>query len=138
MTALDRVHQEALKVGNSVECLTEGLGKLRMDLERQEDLASERGEVIAELRDEACTKWASGWLSFQHRSSRAFPDLDFNIQLFDDEVEESASKAEVDAGVEVLWGPLIMLPCPMIFGFLRRPALLLFPLGLRLLTPLFP
>ena len=59
MTTLDRVRQEALEVGNSVERLTEELGKLRMDLERQEALASWRGEVISELRDEACTEWAS-------------------------------------------------------------------------------
>ena len=38
-----------------MERLTEELGKLQMDLERQEALASQRGEMIAELRDEACT-----------------------------------------------------------------------------------
>ena len=40
VTTLDRVRQEALEAGNSVERLTEKLGKLRMDLERQEALAS--------------------------------------------------------------------------------------------------
>ena len=60
VTTLDRVLQEALEVGNSVERLTEELVKLRMDPERQEALASRRSEVIAELRDEACTQWASG------------------------------------------------------------------------------
>ena len=64
VTTLDRVLQEASEVGSSVEHLTEVLGKLRMDLERQEALASRRGEVIAELRDEACTQRASGWLAF--------------------------------------------------------------------------
>ena len=34
-----------------------------------ETLASRRGEVIAELKDEACTQWASGWLAFQRRAS---------------------------------------------------------------------
>ena len=42
-------------MGNSVEYLTEELDRLRMDLVRQEALASRRGEVIAELKDEACT-----------------------------------------------------------------------------------
>ena len=65
MATLERARQEALEAGNSVECLTEELGKLRMDLARQEALASRRGEVIAELKDEACTQWASEWLSFQ-------------------------------------------------------------------------
>ena len=60
VTTLDRVFQEALEVGSSVERLTEELGKLQMDLERQEAFANWRGEVIAELRDEACTQWASG------------------------------------------------------------------------------
>ena len=55
VTVLDQVRQEALEAGNSMERLTEELDKLRMDLERQEALASRRGEVIAELRDEACT-----------------------------------------------------------------------------------
>ena len=58
--------------------------------------------MIAELRDEAYTQWASGWLAFQRRASRAFPDLEFNIPLSDEEVEESASKAKANAGAEVL------------------------------------
>ena len=104
MAALERACQEALEAGNSVECLTEELSRLRMDLARQETLASRRGEVIAELKDEACTQLASGWLAFQRRASRAFPDLEFNIQLFDEEVEGSAFEAEVDAGAEVFSG----------------------------------
>ena len=34
MVALEWARQEALEVGNSVECLTEELGRLRMDLKR--------------------------------------------------------------------------------------------------------
>ena len=101
IAALERAHQEALEEGNFVECLTEELGRLQMDLARQEDLASQRGEVIAELKEKACTQWASGWLAFQHRASRSFLDLDFNIHLSDEEVKGSASKVEVDAGAEV-------------------------------------
>ena len=84
-----------------MERLTEELDRLWMDLVRQEALASRRGEVIAELKDEACTQWASGWLSFQRRASRAFPDLEFNIQLSDKKVEGSASEAKVYTGAEV-------------------------------------
>ena len=47
--------------------------------------------MIAKLKDEACTQWASGWLAFQRMASRAFPGLDFNIQFSDEEIEESAS-----------------------------------------------
>ena len=69
MATLERARQEALEVGNSVERLTEELDRLWMDLARQEALASRRGEVIAELKEEACTQWASGWLAFQRRAS---------------------------------------------------------------------
>ena len=55
MAALEWARQEALEAGNSVECLTAELGRLQMDLARQEALASRRGEVIEELKDEACT-----------------------------------------------------------------------------------
>ena len=55
LTTFERVRQEALEVGKSMERLTEELGKLQMDLERQEALASRRSEMIAELRDKACT-----------------------------------------------------------------------------------
>ena len=64
MTTLDWVRQEVLEAGSIVERLIEELGKLRVDLERQEALASQRNEVIVELRDEACTQWASRWLAF--------------------------------------------------------------------------
>ena len=69
MVVLERPRQESLEAGNSMECLTEELDKLRMDLPRQEALASRRGEVIAELKDKVCTQWASEWLSIQHRAS---------------------------------------------------------------------
>ena len=91
MAALERACQEDLEAGNFVECLIEELGRLRMDLARQEALASRMGEVIAKLKDEACTQWDSGWLAFQRRASRAFPDLEFNIHLSDEEVEGSTS-----------------------------------------------
>ena len=112
MAALERALQEALEAGNSVECLTEELDRLRMDLARQEALASRRGEVIPELKDEACTQWASGWLAFQRRASRAFPDLEFNIQLYDEEVNGSASEVEVEVGAEVFSGAPDRAPLP--------------------------
>ena len=88
----------------------EELGKLQGDLERQEALVSQRDRVIVELRDEACTQWASGWLAFQHRASRAFPDLEFNFQLSDDEAEEYVFEADVNA--KVLSGASDRAPLP--------------------------
>ena len=104
--------QEALEADNSMECMTEELGRLWMDLARQEALASRRGEVITKLKDEACTQWASGWLAFQRRASRAFLDLEFNIQLSKEEVEGFASEAKVDEGAEVFSGSLHHSPLP--------------------------
>ena len=68
--------------------------------------------MIAKLKDEVCTQWASGWLAFQRRASRAFPDLEFNIQLSDEEVEGSTSEAEVDVGVDVFSGAPDRAPLP--------------------------
>ena len=56
MVALEWARQEALEAGNSVEGLTEDLGRLWMDLAKQVALANQRGEVINELKDEACTQ----------------------------------------------------------------------------------
>ena len=112
VTTLDQVRQEALEAGRSVERLTEELGKLRMDLERQEALAGRMGEVIAKLRDEVYTQWASGWLAFQCRASRAFPDLEFNIQLSNEKVEESTFEAKADMGAEVLFKAPNCVPLP--------------------------
>ena len=44
MAALERAHQEALEAVNYEECLTEELDRLRMDLTRQEALASRRAK----------------------------------------------------------------------------------------------
>ena len=42
-------------------------------------MVSRRDGVIAELRDEACTLWASGWLAFRSKAAKAFSGLDFNF-----------------------------------------------------------
>ena len=56
-------------------------------------MVSQRDGVIAELRDEACTLWASRWLAFQRRAAKDFPGLDFNFQVPDEEeAEESVLK----------------------------------------------
>ena len=70
-TALDRARQEALEAESSVERLTKECNALRGDLQRQEALVCQRDGVIAELRDEACTSWASVWLAFQRRACDA-------------------------------------------------------------------
>ena len=96
-TTLSRVSQEASEAVNSVERLTEGCHGLNGYLQRQEALVRQKEGVIVELRDEACTLWAFGWISFHRKASKVFPSLDFNFQVpaegeaeepnFDDEAE---------------------------------------------------
>ena len=63
-------------------------------------MISQRYGVIAELRDEACTLWASGWLAFRRRAAKAFLGLDFNLQVLnEEEEEESVSEDEEEPEV---------------------------------------
>ena len=63
-------------------------------------MISQRDGVIAELRDEACTLWASRWIAFRRRAAKAFLGLDFNLQVPDEEeAEESVSEDKVDPEV---------------------------------------
>ena len=63
-------------------------------------MISQRDGVIVELRDEACTLRASGWLAFRRRATKAFPGLDFNLQVLDEEeAEESVCEDEADPEV---------------------------------------
>ena len=96
-TTLSRVSQEASEAVSSMERLTEECLGLRGDLQRQEALVNQKEGVIAEMRDEACTLWASGWLSFRRKATKVFLGLDFNFQVpaegeaegsnFDDEAD---------------------------------------------------
>ena len=61
---LDGARREASEAISFVERLTEECHGLRGDLHRQETLVVQRDEVIARLRDEAYTQWASEWLAF--------------------------------------------------------------------------
>ena len=67
---LSRVSQEAFEAVSSVKRLTEECHGLCKDFQRQEALVSQKEGVIAELRDEACTLWAFGWLAFDTRLLR--------------------------------------------------------------------
>ena len=63
-------------------------------------MISQRDGVIAELRDEACTLWASKWLAFRRRAAKAFLGLDLNLQVPDEEeAEESVYENEADPEV---------------------------------------
>ena len=109
--ALDWARREASEAESLVERLAKECSTLLRDLQRREAMISQRDGVIAELRDEACTLWASGWLAFRCRAAKAFPGLDFNLQVPDEEeVEESVSEDE--AGPEVFFDPPSSVPLP--------------------------
>ena len=58
--------------------------------------------MIVELRDEACTLWASDWLSFRRKASKVFLGLRFNFPVpGEDEMGESESDGEDDLGVSL-------------------------------------
>ena len=96
-TTLNRVSEEASEAVSSMERLTEEFRGLRGDLKRQEALVSQKEGVIAELRDEACTLWAFGWIAFWRKVAKVFSGLDFNFQVpVEGEVEESNSDDEAD------------------------------------------
>ena len=78
---------------SSIECLIDEFHGLRGDLQRQETLVVQRDGVITSLRDEACTKWASGWLSFQRRVANAYLGLDLNFDIPSDEEAEGSFSA---------------------------------------------
>ena len=61
---LDGARREASEATSSVKRLTEECHVLQGDLQRQETLVFQRDGPIASLRNEACTRWASGWLAF--------------------------------------------------------------------------
>ena len=89
---LDKAHREAFEAESSIERLTDECHGLRGDFQRQKTLVVQRDGAIASLRDEACTQWAFGWLAFQMRVASAYPGLDLNFDIpNDDEVEESLS-----------------------------------------------
>ena len=80
-----------------MEHLTKECHGLRGDLQRQEALVSQKEGVIAELRDEACTLWASEWLAFRRKATKVFSGLDFNFQVpAEGEAKESDFDDEAD------------------------------------------
>ena len=82
--------RKASEAVNLTEQLNEECRGLRGDLHQQVTLIAQRDEVIGKLRDQASAQWASGWLAFQQKAVRVYPDLDFNFDLpSDEEAQES-------------------------------------------------
>ena len=80
--------------------LNEECHGLRDDLQRQQALVNQKKGVNAELRGEACTLWASGWLAFRRKASKVFLGLSFNFPVpAEEKVGESYYKGEDGLGV---------------------------------------
>ena len=65
---LSRFFQEIFEAKSTVGRHTDECRRLRDHLQRQQALVAQKEGVIVELRDETCTLWASGWLSFKRNS----------------------------------------------------------------------
>ena len=101
----------------------------------QEALVSQKEGVIVELRNEACTLWASGWLAFRGKATKVFPGLDFNLQVpTEGEAEESDSDNEADLWCFQMPPALFLSLVNLRLRLLQRLALLPQSLGLHLLT----
>ena len=89
---LETTRRESSKAANLAELLNEECRGLRADLHQRVSLVAQRDEIIRQLRDQASTQWASGWLAFQQKAVHAYSNLDFNFNLpSDEEAEESFS-----------------------------------------------
>ena len=103
--------------------LNEECQRLRDDLQRQQALASQKEGVITELRDEACTLWASGWLTFRHKASMVFSGLSLNFSVpAEDEVGESDSNEEDGLGVSSTVHNSALLPEDPVGEATQAPA----------------
>ena len=79
--------------------------------------------MIAELRDEACTVWASGWLAFRRKASKVFPGLNFKFLVpVEDEVGESDSDEEDGLGVSSTIPSSALLPGDPMVEAAQAPA----------------
>ena len=103
--------------------LDEEFHGLRDDLQRQHAFLSKKERVIAELRDEACILWASGWLAFQCKASKVFPCLSFNFPVpFKDVVGEFDSDEEDGLGVSSTILSSALLPGDPVGEVAQAPA----------------
>ena len=65
-------------------------------------MVTQKEGVIVELRDEACTLWASSWLSFWRKASKVFPGLCFDFPVpNEDEMGESESESDWEDDLRV-------------------------------------
>ena len=113
-TTLSRVYQEVAEAESTIERLNEECHRLHYDLQRQQALVSQKKGVISEMRDEACTLWASGWLGFLCKASKVFLGLSFNFPVpVKDDLGESNSDGEYGLRVSSITPSTTLLPCDL-------------------------
>ena len=123
---MDGARREACEAASSIERLTEECHGLRGDVQRQETLVVQKDGAIASLRDEVCTQWASGWLAFQRKATKAYPGLNLNFDIpSDEEAEESFSQTALESQTpQLMPTPLPCLLLPLLMSDLLLIALL--------------
>ena len=120
---LSQVCQEVVVAESTMGRLDEECHELHDDLLRKQALVSQNEGVIAELRDEACTLWASRWLAFRFKASKVFPGLSFNFSVpAEDEVGESDSDREDGLGVSSTTPNFALLPGDPVVEAAQAPA----------------
>ena len=86
-------------------------------------MVSQNEGVIAELRDDACTLWASRWLGFWCKASKVFPGLSFNFPIpVEDEVGEFDFDEEDGLGVSSTIPSSALLPGDSVGEAAQAPA----------------
>ena len=88
---LEAARLESSEAINFSGRLSEECRGLRIDLDQQVSLVTQRDGIIRQLRDQAGAQWASGWLAFQRKAVQVYPDMDFNFDLSSDEEMEESS-----------------------------------------------
>ena len=122
-TNLSQVFQEVSEAESTVGRLNDECRRLRDDLQRKLALVAQKEGVIVELRDKACTLWASGWLSFWHKACKVFPGLHFNFPVpAKDEMGESESDGEDDLRVSLATPSSFFLPSDPVVEAAQPPS----------------
>lgn len=99
-----KAQQEAFEAQSSLKELTQAYAALSeangvfiKELEEERSLGKKKDAKNAELRDDASTQWASGWIAFRRQARKTYPDLNFEFAIpTEAELEETDSDDEED------------------------------------------
>ena len=76
---LEAARLESSEAINLSGRLSEECRGLRIDLDQQVSLVTQRDGIIRQLRDQAGAQWASGWLAFQRKAVQVYPRIKISV-----------------------------------------------------------